>query len=95
MRDSPMLEAGTSQIGNLLQFLAWIAERPRTYAQTMDAWRSSCPRLSAWEDATANGLVDMARNSGDAHAEPVVILTQKGRALLASTNGASSKPAHL
>lgn len=57
--DSSMLQAGTSQLGNLLQFLAWIAERPRTYAQTMDAWRSSCPRLSAWEDATANGLVDV------------------------------------
>ncbi|WP_447919790.1 hypothetical protein [Achromobacter aegrifaciens] len=95
MRDSPMLEAGTSQIGNLLQFLAWIAERPRTYAQTMDAWRSSCPRLSAWEDATANGLLDMSRNPSDAHAEPVVILTQKGRTLLASTGSASSKPAHL
>ncbi|QKH38855.1 hypothetical protein FOC84_29555 [Achromobacter pestifer] len=85
--DSSVLQAGTSQLGNLLQFLAWIAERPRTYAQTMDAWRSSCPRLSAWEDATANGLVDMARDRDDAQAEPVVILTQKGRALLASAGG--------
>ncbi|WP_256942819.1 hypothetical protein [Achromobacter xylosoxidans] len=89
MHDSPMLEPDTSQLGNLLQFLAWIAERPRTYAQTMDAWRSSCPRLSAWEDATANGLVDMARTQDDAQAGPVVILTQKGRALLASAGGAA------
>ncbi len=90
MHDSPMLEPGTSQLGNLLQFLAWIAERPRTYAQTMDAWRSSCPRLSAWEDATANGLVDMARDQDDAQGEPVVMLTKKGRALLESAGG----PAH-
>lgn len=88
--DSSVLQAGTSQLGNLLQFLAWIAERPRTYAQTMDAWRSSCPRLSAWEDATANGLVDMVRDQDDARAGPVVVLTQKGRALLAS----GGVPAH-
>ena len=83
--DSSMLQAGTSQLGNLLQFLAWIAERPRTYAQTMDAWRSSCPRLSAWEDATANGLVDVPRR---ADVEPVVVLTLKGQMLLASSDGA-------
>jgi len=40
-----------------LQFLAWVAERPRTYAQAMDAWRSTCPRLSIWEDAILDGLV--------------------------------------
>ena len=34
-----------------LQFLAWIAESPRTYAQAMDAWRSTCP-LCAFKDNT-------------------------------------------
>ena len=28
------------------QFLAWVADRPRTYAEAMEAWRSTCPRLS-------------------------------------------------
>ncbi len=83
--ESPMLEAGVSQIGNLLQFLAWIAERPRTYAQTLDAWRSSCPRLSAWEDATANGLVDLSPSVDDPQAQPVVVLTPKGRKMLSLT----------
>ncbi|GLK93607.1 hypothetical protein QEP16_15285 [Achromobacter insolitus] len=83
--ESPMLEAGVSQIGNLLQFLAWIAERPRTYAQTLDAWRSSCPRLSAWEDATANGLVDLSPSGDDPQAQPVVVLTPKGRKMLSLT----------
>ena len=40
-----------------LQLLAWIAERPRSYAETLDAWKSSCPRLTIWEDAVAGGLV--------------------------------------
>lgn len=41
------------------QMLEWISQRPRTYAETMDAWRTSCPRLSIWEDALADGLVEV------------------------------------
>src|SRR5262249_32104324 len=40
------------------ELLEWIANRPRTYADVLDAWRSSCPRLSIWEDACIDGLVD-------------------------------------
>ena len=40
-----------------IQFLEWLSERPRTYGETMDAWRTSCPRLSIWEDALSAGLV--------------------------------------
>jgi hypothetical protein len=40
----------------LLQFLAWVAARPRGYAETMAAWRTYCPRLQVWEDATAERL---------------------------------------
>jgi hypothetical protein len=39
--------------------LAWIAAAPRTYRETMDVWRTSCPRLSIWEDAVADGLVQV------------------------------------
>src|SRR3954465_6658675 len=39
------------------QLLAWIAERPRSYAETMEAWRTTCPRLTIWEDAVSDGLV--------------------------------------
>jgi hypothetical protein len=59
-----------------LQFLAWVAERPRSYAETMEAWRTSCPRLPVWEDATSEGLVQ--RQSGN-----LVVLTDRGRAALA------------
>ena len=35
----------------ILDFLEWVAARPRPYAEVMDAWRTSCPRLTVWEDA--------------------------------------------
>ena len=63
-----------------LQFLAWVAEAPRTYAQAMDAWRSSCPRLSIWEDAILDGLV--AFEGGATRNQSRVTLTLKGRARL-------------
>ncbi len=70
-----------------LQFLAWVAEAPRTYAQAMDAWRSSCPRLSIWEDAILDGLV--AFEGGATRNQSRVTLTPKGRARL----GAPAAPA--
>jgi hypothetical protein len=62
-----------------LQFLAWLAERPRTYGEVMDAWRTSCPRLSIWEDAMNEGLIALgAGRWRDRH----VCVSAKGRALL-------------
>ncbi len=58
-----------------LQFLEWIAEAPRSYAEVMDAWRTSCPRLSIWEDAALAGLV--RRDAAGS-----VVLTTRGRSLL-------------
>jgi hypothetical protein len=66
----------------LRQFLLWVAAKERTYGETMDAWRTSCPRLSVWEDATADGLVEMA--DGACQGERGVRLTSRGAALLES-----------
>uniref|UniRef100_Q01XN6 Uncharacterized protein n=1 Tax=Solibacter usitatus (strain Ellin6076) TaxID=234267 RepID=Q01XN6_SOLUE len=41
------------------ELLVWVAARPRTYDETMDAWRSNCPRHSTWEDACIDGLVEV------------------------------------
>jgi hypothetical protein len=41
------------------ELLTWVAERPRSYRDTMDAWASHCPRLTVWEDALAAGLVQV------------------------------------
>jgi hypothetical protein len=41
----------------ILDLLAWLSTRERTYEETMQAWRTSCPRLPVWEDALDHGLV--------------------------------------
>jgi hypothetical protein len=41
----------------ILDFLEWLAPRPRPYDEVMEAWRTSCPRLTVWEDAVDAGLV--------------------------------------
>ena len=65
----------------MLELLAWIAARPRTYGETLEAWRSNCPRLSVWDDAVESGLVTTVRNPGDA-GRAAVELTRRGRLLL-------------
>ena len=41
----------------VLDLVAWVAAAPRDYDDVMDAWRTSCPRLTVWEDATEQGYV--------------------------------------
>ena len=64
--------------GLLLQFLAWVAAEPRTYAEAMDAWRTSCPRLSVWEDALLDGLVMVEGRKAEAQGSAMVLLTTAG-----------------
>jgi hypothetical protein len=64
-----------------LQFLAWLEERPRTYADAMEAWRTSCPRLSVWEDCRDAGLVAV-RPSAGGMAQASVELTAAGAQVL-------------
>jgi hypothetical protein len=61
-----------------LELLRWIAARPRTYCETIDAWRTSCPRLSVWDDAIGDGLVEVVRVGRQDDA--VVVLTASGQA---------------
>jgi hypothetical protein len=63
------------------QFLAWVNEAPRSYADA-EAWRRSCPHLSIWEDAISDGLVRY--EDGASMREARLILTESGRTLLAS-----------
>ena len=51
MHRTPTIEGNGSHTANLRQFLAWIAAQPRTCAEMMIAWRTSCPGLLGWEDA--------------------------------------------
>nr|WP_081421679.1 hypothetical protein [Tardiphaga robiniae] len=40
----------------ILDLLEWIAREPRSYADVLDAWRTSCPRLTVWEDCIDRGF---------------------------------------
>jgi len=59
-----------------LQLLEWIADRPRRYDETLEAWRTTCPRLSIWEDACIDGLIDCEPGSR------LVSVSAKGKLLL-------------
>ena len=61
------------------QFLAWVAEAPRSYADA-EAWRRSCPHLSIWEDAISDGLVRF--ENGSSMQQSRLALTARGRAWL-------------
>jgi len=41
----------------VLDLVEWIAREPRLYSEVIDAWRTSCPRLTIWEDAVDRGYV--------------------------------------
>jgi hypothetical protein len=48
----------------ILDLLEWIGPDRRPYAETMEAWRTSCPRLPVWEDATDLGFIERRREPG-------------------------------
>jgi len=64
------------------EFLTWVSSRPRTYGEAMEAWRSTCPRHTVWEDALIERLIQV-RGGGVRESE--VTLTDRGLALLAGS----------
>jgi hypothetical protein len=67
----------------MVEFLTWIALRRRTYAEAMEAWRSTCPRHTVWEDALLDGLIQV--ESGGTLQQAEVRLTPRGKSILAET----------
>lgn len=63
----------------ILDMVEWLAARPRAYDEAIEAWRTSCPRLTVWEDAFEQGLVARELRSGG---RATVAVTPRGRALL-------------
>jgi hypothetical protein len=63
-------------------FLRWLESAPRTYDETMTAWGTSCPRLTVWEDALADGFVRVERGTGGSRGRAAVVLTRRGHAAL-------------
>jgi hypothetical protein len=62
----------------VLDLLEWLARRERSYEETMEAWRTSCPRLPVWEDANDQGLVRVENRNGRSS----VLVTLSGFELL-------------
>jgi hypothetical protein len=58
--------------------LVWISAKPRTYGETMEAWRTSCPRLSVWEDAVVASLVCVRASNGGVTAQGRTLLARHG-----------------
>jgi hypothetical protein len=48
----------------ILDLLQWLANGERTYEEVMEAWRTSCPRLTVWEDANDRGLIASEQVNG-------------------------------
>jgi hypothetical protein len=45
----------------IMDLVAFVAAKPRPYDEVIDAWRTSCPRLTVWEDAIDRGLITRSR----------------------------------
>ena len=69
---------------SMLEFLSWIATRPRTFDEAAAAWQSTCPRHTIWEDAFIEGLVKTETRRGN---RCEVILTARAEAILENFNG--------
>lgn len=60
----------------VLDLLEWIGPKSRPYAEVMDAWRTSCPQLTVWEEANARGFIEQ-------HHDP-----ERGNTVAVSARGA-------
>jgi D-3-phosphoglycerate dehydrogenase len=78
--ESPTTEAVEDLILDLVE---WVHRKERSYRETMDAWRTSCPRLPVWEEANDRGLVETISY----HGRMLVRATPTGLTLLASRAG--------
>jgi hypothetical protein len=63
----------------VLDFVEWIAREPRIYSEVIAAWRTSCPRLTIWEDAADRGYVSRETVAG---VGLIVTVTEDGEKLL-------------
>jgi hypothetical protein len=68
----------------VMDLVAFVADAPRPYEEVIDAWRTSCPRLTVWEDAIDRGLITRRRGEDrtlivQATGEGLRLLREAGR----------------
>lgn len=63
----------------ILDILEWIGPQSRPYAEVLEVWHTSCPRLPVWEEANRRGFIDHLNEQGHA---VLVVVSPLGRAHL-------------
>ena len=48
----------------IFDLLEWLAGGERSYDEVLEVWRTSCPRLTVWEDANDRGLIAVEEPNG-------------------------------
>lgn len=71
----------------IVDLLEWLGPTPRPYAEVMDAWRTSCPRLPVWEEANDLGFVERRRVAGSGE---LVTVSPQGRVYLQERRSAAA-----
>ena len=74
----------------LLDLVEWVARQSRPYSELMEAWRTSCPRLTVWEDAVDRGYLARLPQPGR---ETIVAATDAGRRFLRDNGRVLVEPA--
>ncbi len=72
----------------VLDFVEWIAREPRFYVEVVATWRTSCPRLTIWEDAADRGYVTRETIAG---VGLIVTVTEAGEKLLRENGRVGSR----
>ncbi|MGY2903996.1 hypothetical protein [Bradyrhizobium sp. URHC0002] len=62
----------------VLDLVEWIGREPRLYSEVIETWRTSCPRLTIWEDAVDRGYVARQAAAGGVR----VAITERGAKFL-------------
>jgi hypothetical protein len=78
----------TAPIALVADLVQWVAIRPRTYRDTMEAWRTSCPRVPVWDDAIQVGFLSV---ESDKSRGQVVVVTEEGRTFLEGRSASATR----
>jgi hypothetical protein len=73
----------------VLDLVEWIAKEPRFYSEVIETWRTSCPRLTIWEDAVDRGYVAREAVAGFG---TIVTVTEDGEKFLRDNGRSSPSP---
>jgi hypothetical protein len=73
----------------ILDLLEWLGPNPRPYAEVLEGWRTSYPRLPVWEDANDRGFVARHRTPGGG---ALVSVSAAGAEHLRPPGGAPHRP---